>query len=662
MNTNDLSRRNLLKGAISGAALATSLGSEISGQARGANFFLRSRETFDFGWRFLKGDAPAAVQPGFADSAWRSVDLPHDWSIKGPYADKEPAGGPGGYLPTGIGWYRKRFAIPTSYTGKILTIEFDGVYQRSEVWINGHYLGNRPYGYIPFVYDLTPHVKFGNENLIAGKVDNSHQPNCRWYSGSGIYRHVWLLVTNPLHVAHWGTFVTTPRVSRESATAQVKTKVKNDGKGAVQAALTTSIVDKTGNTIQTLEPVTQEILPDAEYEFTQQLRIENPQLWSPGNPHLYRVHSSILEQGRAVDEYDTPFGIREAIFDADKGFLLNGEQLKLRGVCVHHEAGSVGAAVPERVWERRFEILREMGCNAIRTSHNPFAAEFLDLCDRFGFPVMDEAFDEWKVPKPQIGPYGYSIFFDEWYERDLKNFIHRDRNHPSVVLWSSGNEIGDQADPKGAETLRKLLDVFHSEDPTRPVTAACDRIAAEPLSSRARPEFVALLEVVGYNCVDRWRDRIEKYYSIDRHDFPQRRFIGTESGAMGGVRGDYRALWSTANTGTPGFRGFGVGRHIDVEQLWKFVRIYDYVSGDFMWTGIDYLGEARWPGKGLPTRRASEIHRFFLVGIGVHRMHPCFPGEGRRVAKASQGEPPTLEAKRKVRSEAEACSEAKAGG
>jgi beta-galactosidase len=285
-----------------------------------------------------------------------------------------------------------------------------------------------------------------------------------------------------------------------------------------------------------------------------------------------------------VDEYDTPMGIREAVFDADKGFLLNGERVKLNGVCLHHDAGCVGAAVPDRVWERRLEILREMGCNAIRTSHNPYAAEFLDLCDRMGFLVMNEAFDEWKVPKGQIGPNGYSNYFDEWYERDVKNFVHRDRNHPSVVLWSAGNEIGDQAAPQGAETLRKLLAVFHTEDPTRPVTAGCDRIASEPPSNTARPEFLALLDVVGYNYVDRWRDRIEKYYSIDRQAFPQRRFIGTESGSMGGVRGDYGAI--------------GRGRNIDVEQLWKFVRTYDYVAGDFMWTGIDYLGEARWPMKG----------------------------------------------------------------
>jgi beta-galactosidase len=311
---------------------------------------------------------------------------------------------------------------------------------------------------------------------------------------------------------------------------------------------------------------------------------------------LYKVHITVWTEGRIVDEYDAPMGIREVVFDADKGFLLNGERVKLNGVCLHHDGGSVGAAVPERIWERRLEILKEMGCNAIRTSHNPYAAEFLDLCDRMGFLVMNEAFDEWKVPKGQIGPNGYAKYFAEWYERDVQNFVRRDRNHPSVVLWSAGNEIGDQGSPQGAETLQKLLNVFNAEDPTRMVTAGCDHIHSEPASEAASPEFLALLDVVGYNYVDRWRDRREKYYSIDRHAFPQRRFIGTESEAMGGIRGEYPEIFPT-NVPMTGFFQFLRGRNVDVEQLWKFVSTYDYVAGDFMWTGIDHLGEARWPMK-----------------------------------------------------------------
>ncbi|HEU4391043.1 MAG TPA: glycoside hydrolase family 2 TIM barrel-domain containing protein, partial [Blastocatellia bacterium] len=306
--------------------------------------------------------------------------------------------------------------------------------------------------------------------------------------------------------------------------------------------------------------------------------------------------STLRDQNVIVDEYATSIGIREAAFDADKGLLLNGERVKLNGACVHHDGGCVGAAVPTRVWERRLELLREMGCNAIRTSHNPFAAEFLDLCDRMGFLVMNEIFDEWKSPKGQIGPNGYSKYFEEWYERDVRNFIQRDRNHPSVVIWSAGNEVGDQSDPKGVETLRRLLDVFHSEDPTRPVTVGCDRIESEPASNTVRPEFLALLDVVGYNYADRWRGRRELYYSVDRERFPRRRVVGTESSGMGGVRGDYGYLF-----GGPSGRGFGGsarGRPIDVEQLWRFVSLHDYVAGDFMWTGIDHIGESFWPGKG----------------------------------------------------------------
>jgi beta-galactosidase len=594
-----LSRRDLFRQAAGAAAITSAVQSmrAVGAQTReAAETAPRTRSTFDFGWKFMKGDAPGAQQPAFSDSAWRDVDLPHDWSVEGPFGEKEPSGGAGGYLPTGIGWYRKHFRLPESQRDKLFLVEFDGVYMNSEVWINGQYLGKRPYGYIPFAYEITPHLNLGGENVIAVKVDNSRQTNCRWYSGSGIYRHTWLLATNRVRVAYWGTFVTTPRVSKDAATVHIKTRVRNEAKSSARCTLVTAILDKSGKAVQTAESV-QEISANGEYEFVQQVGLEKPELWSVANPYLYSVRSTVQEQGRVADVYDTPFGIRDAVFDADKGFVLNGERVKINGVCLHHDGGCMGAAVPERVWERRLETLRAMGCNAIRTSHNPYAAEFLDLCDRMGFLVMDEIFDEWKVPKGQIGPHGYSNYFDEWYERDVKDFLHRDRNHPSVVIWSAGNEIGDQTHPKGPETLRKLLDVFHKEDPTRPVTVGCDQISAEPRS--ASQEFLGLLDVVGYNYVDRWRDRIEKYYSIDRQAYPQRRVIGTESGSMSGVRGDYRGLLPAPAPGAPaGFRGFGRGRNIDVEQLWRFVRLNDYVAGDFMWTGIDHLGEARWPGKG----------------------------------------------------------------
>jgi beta-galactosidase len=595
----EISRRSLFKQAAGSVAFFSILRSSnpVYGQTPDSTGAIppRLRDSFDFDWKFIHGDPSGAQAPVFDDSSWRGLDLPHDWSIEGPVAENEPSGGAGGYFPTGMGWYRKRFELPEFCRDRRILIEFDGIYQNSEVWINGTYLGRRPYGYVPFFYDLTPYLSFNRENVLAVKVDNSRQPSCRWYSGSGIYRHTWLLATHPLHVGYWGTFVTFPRVSKDAATVRIETRVENSGADRAACTLVSSIVDREGNTVRSEEAV-QEIGAQQEYVFVQQMEVNNPNLWSVENPYLYTVRSAVRLSGDVVDEYDTPMGIREAVFDADRGFLLNGKQVKLNGVCLHHDAGCVGAAVPDAVWERRLRILREMGCNAIRTSHNPYSAEFMDLCDRVGFLVMDEAFDEWKVGKGQTRGNGYSRYFDEWYERDVKNQIYRDRNHPSVVLWSAGNEVPDQSHPQGAETLRKLLDIFHREDPTRPVTVGCDQIMSEPLANRVRPEFLALLDVVGYNYVDRWRDRKEKYYSDDHEAFPDRRVIGTESGSMGGTRGDYSGLFPSDST--RGFFGYSPGRSIDVEQLWKFVRIYDYVSGDFMWTGIDYLGEAFWPSKG----------------------------------------------------------------
>jgi beta-galactosidase len=559
----------------------------------------RTRDTFDFDWRFTRGDPSGAEAPDFGDASWAAVDLPHDWSIEGPYSETEPASGPGGYLPTGVGWYRRRFAVPASDRGRIVTLEFDGVYQNSEVWINGHSLGVRPYGFVPFAYEITPWLRFGEENVVAVRVDNSRQTNCRWYSGSGIYRHTWLLKTAPLRMAYWGTFVSAPEVSADRATVRAETTVTNGLDRAASCTLTTTLLDSEGNRVATQE-TPHSIAAGASFRFTQDLTVTNPKLWSVEQPCLYTVRSSLRHDDRVVDVCATPAGIRSAVFDVDRGFLLNGEHVKLRGVCVHPEGGCVGAAVPERVWERRLAELRAMGCNAIRTSHNPFAAEFLDLCDRMGFLVMNEAFDEWRAAKGQIRN-GYHLHFDEWHERDLKNFIHRDRNHPSVVLWCAGNEVPDQSAPDGADTLRRLLAIFHAEDPTRPVTVACDQIASEPLTNRVRPEFLAELDIVGYNYVDRWRSRADHYYSIDRAAFPKRRFIGTESVAIGGIRGEYRDLVAQKGDGAVPWFFHPSNLRIDAEQLWQFIDLHDYVSGDFLWTGIDYLGESRWPMKGAPS-------------------------------------------------------------
>ena len=590
---NSLTRRGLLGRALGAAAVVTALESEAQLTAQTPEAPPRIRDAFDFGWKFFKGDAPGAEEPAFVDAAWRSLDLPHDWSVEGPFAQNETSGGPGGNAPTGIGWYRKRFRVPASYKGRKVAIEFDGVYQNSDVWLNGHHLGKRPFGYISFAFDATPYLNLTGDNVVAVKVDNSRQPSSRWYSGSGIYRHTWLSAVNPVHVAQWGTFVTTPRVSRESASVQVKTKVRNEGAAASACTLSTAIVDKDGKVVQTAE-ASQQIGANGEYEFVQQLSLDKPSLWGVADPAMYKLRSTVRAGQGVADEYETPFGVRETLFDAEKGFLLNGERVKLNGVCLHHDCAPVGSAVPERMWERRLEVLKTMGCNAIRTSHNPVAPEFLDLCDRMGFCVMNEIFDEWKFPKPQAPGIAYSLYYDDWHERDVTDFVHRDRNHPSVVLWSCGNEIGDQLTPNGIALLRDLLNLFHREDPTRLVTAGCDQIAADP---KAAPvEFLSLLDVVGYNYADRWRERKELYYSLDKAAHPNWRMIGTESSGMGGIRGDYRGLFPP-DQAPAGVRNRG-GRGLDTQQLWRFVRTHDYVAGDFMWTGIDYLGESTWPSHG----------------------------------------------------------------
>ena len=394
----------------------------------------RQRLSMDFGWKFSVGDRVGAEQAGFDDSGWQAVDLPHDWSIYGSFDENAAAGGGGAYLPGGIGWYRKRFQLPDSFKGRQISVEFDGVYENSEVWINGHFLGKRPFGYIGFHYDLTPLVNFNRQaNVLAVRVDNSFQPNSRWYSGSGINRHTWLKATDPLCIAPWGVFAITPQANENSATVQLATEVVNGRKALTRFTLISAILDRDGRVIKTARGE-DELDAGESGRITQQILLKNPNLWSDESPYLYTLRTTLRVGEETIDECDTPIGIRSAEFDADKGFLLNGKPVKLNGVCLHGDGGSVGAAVPEGVWLRRLRLLKQMGCNAIRTSHNPPAPEFLDLCDQLGFLVMDEAFDEWTAGKT-IG--GYHRFFNDWSQRDLVDFIHRDRNHPCVVLWSA---------------------------------------------------------------------------------------------------------------------------------------------------------------------------------------------------------------------------------
>ena len=582
-----VTRRTVLDSAVL-AGVASNL--SLAGASAATTLSPVRRTAFDDGWRFSRGDFPDAQGPGFSDKAWTNVELPHDWSIAGPYSQDEPTGNSGGYVPTGVGWYRKAFVQPRTAAGKRVLIQFDGVYQCSDVWINGHHLGFRPNGYVSFVYDLTPHLNAdGQPNILAVRVDNSRQPNSRWYSGSGIYRHTWLMVLEAVHIAPWGVDVRTSDALTGSAKIDVAVRVRNETGRPAAGALDLRGRDKNGKTVA-MATVAGEIAGNGERIFSQALQAPSPDLWSPATPHLYTLETRLSSGGATSDAVTTTFGVREARFDADKGFVLNGQRLKLNGACLHHDGGAVGAAVPERVWERRLATLMDMGCNAIRTSHGPPAPELLDLCDAMGLLVMDEAFDEWRQPKLQTPQHGYHRYFDEWATRDVAAMIERDRNHPCIVIWSAGNEVPDQTDPKGPQTLQALLDVFHAMDPTRPVTVACDNIVAEPRP--ALPEFLSKLDVVGYNYVDRWRGRRESFYSDDRHDHPGRIMLGTESTALGGVRGAYRLEDDPEVFGEQ-----TANRRIEVEQLQKFVQTYDYVAGDFMWTGIDYLGEASWPSK-----------------------------------------------------------------
>lgn len=546
----------------------------------------RQRWSLDPGWRFTRGDSTGAHAAAFDDRRWRTVDLPHDWSVEGPFAQNNPGAGRIGYLPTGVGWYRKSFTLPGPVGSRRAWLELDGVYMNAEISVNGEKIGQRPYGYTSQWYDVTSHLRPGR-NVIAVRVDTTAQPNSRYYSGSGITRHTWLTLVDPLHVAHRGTVVTTPVVDSTSATVVVRTRVDNDAAAARRAVLRSVVVDAAGREVARAEsPLA--VAPRSSDSVEHRIVVARPARWSVETPALYTLRQEVLVGSRRVDDAATTFGIRTVAFDKDRGFLLNGTRVKLKGVNLHHDGGAVGAAVPEGVWMRRLRVLKDMGANAIRTAHNPFSPEFYDLTDRMGFLVMNEAFDEWKAGKV---PEGYNRHFDEWSERDLVDFVRRDRNHPSVVLWSAGNEIGEQSRPDGHLVLRRLQDIIHREDPSRLVTTGNDRIYAD--GNPAREEFLSTLDVVGYNYVDRWHERRELYALPDRLAHPAWRMTGTESSSLSGIRGGY-----TLGPDSNKVRASYAFQMIRPAQLWKFVASHDWYAGDFMWTGIDYLGETNWPSKG----------------------------------------------------------------
>ena len=494
---------------------------------------VRKNVPLDSNWKFYLGDATGAQQASFNDAVWRTLNLPHDWSIEGVNLETEPGGGSVGYFPTGIGWYRKTFNIESLKKDSKWSIEFDGVYMNSDVWLNGRHLGKYPYGYSGFSYDITPYLK-SRGNVIAVRVDNSLQPNSRWYTGSGIYRHVRLVETHQLHIKKWGVYARTPGATETQAKVLIDVSVSNEAASSPQG-ITIKNVLFDGKGVQTgisESPLT--INANGETKISQQIVVDNPALWSIETPHLYTLKTYVMSGKKVLDNVTTTIGIRHIEYDINKGFLLNGKQVKMKGVNLHHDAGAVGAAVPERMWERRLQILKDGGCNAVRTAHNIPASEFLDICDRLGLLVMDEAFDEWARGKRE---YSYKIFFEEWWERDLLVMLQRDRNHPSIVMWSIGNEIPDQSSPEGPSIAKKMIDICHREDPTRLVTTGNDNIAAD--NNAATDAFLHAFDndIVGYNYVDRWRTRRELMYSIDRHANPHWRMVGTETGGLGGPRG-----------------------------------------------------------------------------------------------------------------------------
>lgn len=580
----------------------------------------RITTNFDKDWKFFLGDSPKASQANYNDGSWRILDVPHDWSIELENSKDAPGGGNVGFFPTGIGWYRKTFDVSKYDPEQKYSIEFDGVYMNSEVWVNDVYLGKYPYGYTSFSYDLTGLLK-SKGNVIAVRVDNSLQPNSRWYTGSGIYRHVRLVATKKLHFEKWSVFYYTKSFHNDTATVYLKATVLNDNTQSIRnIKVRNSILDHKGKEVASSES-TLSVNAKTTYTKEQEIVIPSPELWSVESPYLYTLKSTILVNGKETDAVFTDMGIRTIEYHVDHGFLLNGKQVKMKGVNLHHDGGAVGAAVPERVWERRLQILKAGGCNAIRTAHNPMAPGFYDLCNKMGFLVMDEAFDEWVHGKRD---YTYKLYFKDWYEKDLKAMVYRNRNHPSIVMWSIGNEVPDQSSEEGPEIARRLIEICKEADPTRLVTAGNDRIVAD--DNPASEEYLAAYkdDIIGYNYPDRWHERRELNYHQDKLKHPDRRVVATESSGMGGYRGEY-------NLGENPYKinaSYAYGNRIDVEQRWKFTLLYDYVIGDFMWTGIDYYGEAwRWPSRGASSG--------YLDNCG-------FPKDGYYFFKSIWTEDPTL--------------------
>ena len=534
---------------------------------------IEQKQLFDNDWKFLLGDTLSAANENYDDNDWRELDLPHDWSIEGKIAPDNPTGNDGGYFSAGIGWYRKTFNVPAAWKDKKAAVYFEGVYMNSEVFINGVSLGVHPYGYTSFQYDLTPHLKYGADNVIAVRVDNSQQKNCRWYSGSGIYRHVWLEVTSPIHVEHWGVAITTPEVSNEKAMVQLNTVVKNETDQLQRIVLLTRIADKNSKNAGNGEIVV-EIQANSEKEISQNITVDNPLLWSPETPDLYQAHIELKQGNKTIDEFQNSFGIRSVKYSVENGFQLNGETILLNGGCVHHDNGCLGAAAYDRAEERKVELLKEAGFNAVRTSHNPPSEAFLEACDRLGLFVIDEAFDGWRVPKT---PHDYAKIFDEWWQHDLESMVLRDRNHPSIILWSIGNEIIERTKPEAVETAKMLANAVRKIDSTRAVTSAMTTWGE---GWKIFDPLMAEHDVCGYN--------YQMHEAKSDHErVPSRIIFQSESYPK------------------------------DAFYNWEMVQNHNYIIGDFVWTAMDYLGE-------------SGIGRYYYPGEpgGQHWERDFYPWHG----------------------------------
>jgi beta-galactosidase len=533
----------------------------------------RTTDLFTKDWHFYLGDVENGQDPALDDSQWRLIDLPHDWSIEGEINPDNPTGTDGGYFPAGIGWCRKTFSLPESWKDKKVLIYFEGVYMNSETFINGKSLGVHPNGYTSYKYDLTPYLDFGKENVLSVRVDNSMQKNCRWYSGSGISRHVWMIVTNPVHVAHWGVNIRTPDLSKQKATVQIKTLIKNETDLPQSIILNTQLWSKDTDNAGDNQ-IIMELLANSEKEIEQTITVSKPMLWTQENPYLYRAQTQVLKDDNVIDNTQTTFGIRTIKFSAENGFQLNGKTVKLNGGCVHHGNGCLGAAAFDRAEERRVELLKAAGFNAIRTAHNPPSEAFLDACDRLGMMVIDESFDGWRVKKKD---YDYSINFDEWWQRDIEAMVLRDRNHPSIIMWSTGNEIIERKEPEAVETAKMLANCIRKNDPTRPVTSAMttwdnDWEIFDPL--------MAAHDVCGYNY------QLHRAPS-DHERVPSRIIVQSESYPK------------------------------DAFASWRMVQNHNYIIGDFVWTALDYLGE-------------SGIGRYYYPGEtpGEHWQGDFYPWHG----------------------------------